>query len=144
MQSVLRSLSNANGATAELAILAGATILSWPNATVPKFESLSQNRLRFIRYRAMSIWPLVTKASRPGFEAFAVEQLSLGRVEGGEILQTREFPLSSGIFDMPNGTQRRSTGQLNGDMYPDVFFPVWYARTDDAWNVLPSNASLGT
>jgi hypothetical protein len=99
----------------------------WPNATMPNFQEQAEGQLLLADGRALSFNPIITNASRGGWEAFATESTVLLGTGSAIHRRTNQSRIvADGIYRKDsNGQLVEDPGWSPESTYPDVLVPVW-------------------
>jgi hypothetical protein len=116
---IIKEIQAANSASKELAIILSIDQSTWPHASYTGFALISQLQMDARLYRGVSMTPIVTSSNRAAFEKYARETALAGNFSNAS------WNISNGIYDSVNDTLVKSTGMLNGFVFPNIYTPIW-------------------
>jgi hypothetical protein len=94
---------------------------TFPNATLPAFEGISQGLIKLADARAVSMNPVITPETRGGFEAYALKNIHL--LEG--FVESRFWNVSDGIYEKNSNGVRIQSPRADPNSNHSHLFPVW-------------------
>ena len=92
---------------------------TWPNATLPDFQEQAYGLLQLSAGRAISFNPIITNATRAGWEAHATENAEiLGAPQLIYPVDNTSRVVSDGIYQKKDGVAIDDPGYAPGSRYP--------------------------
>ena len=100
---------------------------TFPNMTLPGYESIIVSLSQLASLRFAHICPLVTNVTRAGWEKYAADNVALlkGPVSLTVPTATNPWVVASGIVNRTSSGKVRASGYVAGSLYPKILFPIW-------------------